>query len=405
MSRHREPDQLAGASHYQQLEFEAWLLGTAVPETLGAELLARSDAATVYRVVGPDMSSLVVKILSPERLAGLRATFDRVGAHTALVPMRASGIEQPHGYAVFPFYAQTLADRIEAGAIATADLGQLLSPVADALALLHRAGIVHADVKPSNIMLTAAGNAVLADLDEAGELGSIPRRVTVGFCPPEQLTGQPLAVANDSFAFASTVLTALTGSTAWMADPAGWLASPAAGELAVPVADALRSALSVDPSARQAHPRQLAAALLAEHPAGHPTGRAVQHLVEKPDQPGTLSQATAAMPVQQSRQVLAPVLAGAPPTDPAAGSPVATASKAADPPPLTELVAAAQQVWGFGDLRAVTVDRLILQLQPPPAEPEEVAADRPIWRHPAMIVSMALAAVLILIGIGLTIFS
>jgi serine/threonine protein kinase len=388
MSRHRGPD-LSGT---RQLEDEAGLLGNAVPDALAAELLSRSDIATVYRVVGADLNSMVVKLVDPDVTVAVADTYRRLGEHPGVTTLRRTG----NGYLVFAFHAQSLADRLDAGPIPAIDLADLLTPVAAALDQLHRVGIVHADVKPSNIMLSAAGTAVLTDLESAAGIGTIPLRVTVGFCPPEQLTGQPLTIANDTYSFTSTVLTALTGSTAWMADPAGWFGSAAATRLPPQALTALRLGLAADPSGRQSDPERLLAALAgATPPPANPMPVAPMPVRRQPityPEPEVLV---------GERQVLNPATADPPlPTVyPAVPTPPVKTAE----PQLTELAAAAQQVWGFVDLRAVTVDRLALQLQPPEPELEVIADERSIWRHPAMIASIGLAVALVLLAICLMI--
>jgi serine/threonine-protein kinase len=60
-----------------------------------------------------------------------------------------------------------------------------------ALAALHRAGIVHADVKPANIMLKRSGRAKIIDIGSAFELDELPprRACTPAYAAPEVLEG------------------------------------------------------------------------------------------------------------------------------------------------------------------------------------------------------------------------
>src|SRR5262249_42140878 len=56
---------------------------------------------------------------------------------------------------------QTLADRLQKGALPLDDALEYASQIASALEKAHRKGVIHRDIKPANIMITAAGIKVL----------------------------------------------------------------------------------------------------------------------------------------------------------------------------------------------------------------------------------------------------
>jgi hypothetical protein len=390
VSRHRQPE--TG----QRLEREAELLSVAVPEALGAELLARSELAAVFRVIGGDLSSAVVKIVQPDRLPFVASIYAALGTQSGVLNLQASGAAGELGYLVFAFYPQTIADRIEAGPVAAAEVSRLLGPAADALVQLHRNGFVHADVKPSNLLLAPAGQAVLADLDGAAHFGTVPQRVSVGFSPPEQLTGTPLAFENDVYGFTATVISLLSGGTAWLADPTRWLESPLAAELPADAIKLLRAGIAADPSVRRLSPPQLIASLGGDAATVAQRGSVPAADLAVPDR-----QVLTPVPIQPAQSVegIGPNAAANSPSVNALSASAAAPGAATDLG--TELALAAHQVWGFVDLRAVTMDRLALQLQQqvPAAEPE--VEERPIWRHPAMIASIIAAVLLVALSLGL----
>ena len=91
--------------------------------------------------------------------------------------------------------------------------------VAHALEALHRAGLVHRDVKPENVLLAELdGHAKLADLGLSRRAGYEPsHRIhgTLEFMAPEVLRGETEAPARDVFALAVMTYLLLTGEVPW----------------------------------------------------------------------------------------------------------------------------------------------------------------------------------------------
>ena len=143
----------------------------------------------------------------------------------------AARLNHPHVVAVFDFVAEgdeqwlvmehvagtdLAAVTADDGGLTPAEAAALLAQVAEALAAAHSAGIVHRDVKPSNILITADGTAKLADFGIARARDST---VTVSgsvtgspaYLAPEVAAGQPATEASDVWSLGATLYQALTG--------------------------------------------------------------------------------------------------------------------------------------------------------------------------------------------------
>src|SRR5690606_36653710 len=91
--------------------------------------------------------------------------------------------------------------RTAGGALTPGAARTLLTALGSALAKLHTRGVIHGDVAPDNIVITAGGVPVLVDL--AGEVST--ERGTPGFAAPEVRTGAAAGAAADVWALAEVV--------------------------------------------------------------------------------------------------------------------------------------------------------------------------------------------------------
>ncbi len=155
---------------------------------------------------------------------------------------------------------------VERGPLPPDEAARLLVPVCQAVAAAHRAGVVHSDVKPENVLvMPRSGHAMLADFSIAASLAR-PRdeaaRARVGTLPymaPEQFEAlAPPAPASDVYGLGGTLFFALTGRPphperrADGSDQQGGEPLPLPPSAPRSLADIVGRALARDPAARPA---------------------------------------------------------------------------------------------------------------------------------------------------------
>ncbi|GAA3227701.1 serine/threonine-protein kinase [Actinocorallia longicatena] len=108
--------------------------------------------------------------------------------------------------------------RVERGPMPPKQVAEIGVQLLDALALAHRRGILHRDVKPANVLLTASGQAILTDFGIATIAGD--ERLTLthgligspGYMAPERLQqGSAVGPSSDLWSLAATLYAAVEG--------------------------------------------------------------------------------------------------------------------------------------------------------------------------------------------------
>ncbi len=121
---------------------------------------------------------------------------------------------------------ENLAERMRERPLSAQETVRLLAPIADALDAAHRAGIVHRDVKPQNILIDGAGRPYLADFGIAkGPAGpdATDTRGFVGtemYAAPEQITGLQVTPATDVYSLTAVLYHCLAGRPPYAAEHA-----------------------------------------------------------------------------------------------------------------------------------------------------------------------------------------
>lgn len=197
----------------------------AIPGLAFVRTLGSGSAADVhlYRHDPPESAGdVAVKVskrtLTPDQAAAFRAEADVMArmTHPRILPVRGSGVTADgHGYIMFDHApGGTLKDLLATRTLScerTLDFGVRL---AGALETAHRAGVIHHDVKTSNVLLDAHGMPMLSDFGIATDLYD---RTFTGYslpwAAPEVLSGHPGVEAADLYSLAAVLYAALVGTS------------------------------------------------------------------------------------------------------------------------------------------------------------------------------------------------
>jgi eukaryotic-like serine/threonine-protein kinase len=165
------------------------------------------------------------------------------------------GVENDIHYLVMEFVdGETLEVRLARGPLPVTAALDYLIQIADALDKAHRRGVVHRDVKPSNVMLTKSGAKVLdfgiatqlrppgaVDAAAVGSASTLTAEGTILGTPqymsPEQLEGGQADARTDIFAFGGLAYEMLTGKRAFSAPSPARLTSAILKDDPQPIAE------------------------------------------------------------------------------------------------------------------------------------------------------------------------
>jgi outer membrane protein assembly factor BamB len=235
--------------------------------------LGAGGMGQVYLGFSPAGRAVAVKVIHPQLAAdqefvtrfGQEVAAARAvsGAYTA--PVVAAGPNARPPWLATAFVAgPSLAEAVTvAGPMPPAPVWRLAAGLTEALADIHRCGLVHRDLKPANVLLAIDGPRVI-DFGIARALESTTMTATglsVGtpaFMSPEQIKGVRAGPASDVFSLGSLIVFASTGTGAFGDGPVAHLVyqvvhgQPALGAVPGGLRDLAAACLIKDPAQRPA---------------------------------------------------------------------------------------------------------------------------------------------------------
>lgn len=264
------------------------------------EELGRGGMGVVWRAADLELGRQVTLKRSLGEDAGQIRREARIGAgllHSNVVTVFDTVADGDAQWLVTEYLAaRSLEELVDDGGPLPADrVRRVGAQLAAALAEMHARGIVHRDVKPGNVLVTADDVAKLTDLGiarwtEVTRTGGAQLTGTLGYVAPEVADGGEAGPASDVFSLGATLYAAVEGRSPWGAGEDG------------PFAQMRRAAGGRPAPAEHAGPfAPVLTALMARHPADRPSAAEAV----------TLLTADAPVPRRPRRRLRRRLLAGA----------------------------------------------------------------------------------------------
>ena len=199
------------------------------------EPLGQGGMAAVYKAYQPAVDRHVALKILPSHLAQdpeFLARFEQEAKvlaklqHPHILPVHDFGESDGFTYIVMPFIKTgTLAATLTGQPLPFDQIKRVITQVGDALDCAHAQGLVHRDVKPSNILLDERGNCLLADFGIAKILEGTDTLTATGsligtpkYMSPEQGLGDPVDGRSDIYSLGVVLYEMATGQVPFEAE-------------------------------------------------------------------------------------------------------------------------------------------------------------------------------------------
>jgi serine/threonine protein kinase len=198
--------------------------------------LGEGGMAAVYKAYQPSMERYVAIKVLPRQLAEsdeFIARFRREAhllaqlQHPHILSVFDYGQADNYTYIVMPFIQSgTLADVLKARRLSLTEVRRIIVQVGDALGYAHARGMIHRDVKPSNVLVDERGNCLLTDFGLARMTEATSAKLTTSgaimgtpaYMSPEQGAGNPLDGRSDIYSLGIILYEMLTGQVPYSAE-------------------------------------------------------------------------------------------------------------------------------------------------------------------------------------------
>lgn len=162
-------------------------------------------------------ASVALKIAdgNPRSTASLRSEWQ---ANIRLMHAHIVRVFEFHAVPDAAFFSQQFIDGPNLSVLTGLPAPEVLGPiglVADALSYVHAKGVVHGDIKASNVLLDVNGAPYLSDFGVSRGIGQIAAGGSLIAQSPQSLDGHPAAAADDIFALGSLIFELLSGRPPW----------------------------------------------------------------------------------------------------------------------------------------------------------------------------------------------